>query len=84
MEPRLCPGCRVLASTTGRPRGRVKWFDLHKGYGFITKADGKDIFVHRSGLAEGVLTLEKEQWVEFEVETKGGRAQAVNVKVVEE
>lgn len=83
-EPRLCPGCRVLASPTSRPRGRVKWFDLHKGYGFITRPNGEDIFVHRSGLAEGVPTLDKEQVVEFDVKVVGGRRQAVNVEVVKE
>lgn len=82
-EPRLCPACRVLVSPTGRPRGRVKWFDLRKGYGFITRPNGEDIFVHRSGLAEGVLTLDKEQVVEFDVEVVRGRRQAVNVQVVE-
>ncbi|MBC7224548.1 MAG: cold shock domain-containing protein [Anaerolineae bacterium] len=82
-EPRHCPACRVLVSSTGRPRGRVKWFDLRKGYGFITRPNGEDIFVHRTGLAEGVPTLEKEQIVEFDVEVVRGRPQAVNVQVVE-
>ncbi|MGC8839229.1 MAG: cold shock domain-containing protein [Anaerolineae bacterium] len=72
-----------MVSPTGRPRGRVKWFDLRKGYGFITRPNGEDIFVHRSGLAEGVLTLDKEQIVEFDVEVVRGRPQAVNVQVVE-
>lgn len=83
-EPRYCPACRVLVSPTGRARGRVKWFDLRKGYGFITRPSGEDIFVHRSGLAEGVLTLDKEQVVEFDVEVVRGRPQAVNVRVVEQ
>ncbi|MGQ9457753.1 MAG: cold shock domain-containing protein [Anaerolineae bacterium] len=73
-----------MVSPTGRPRGRVKWFDLRKGYGFITRPSGEDIFVHRSGLAEGVLTLDKEQVVEFDVEVVRGRPQAVNVQVVEQ
>ena len=83
IEPSLCPACRILDSVTGRLRGQVKWFDLGKGYGFITRPDGDDIFVHRSGLAEGVPTLQQEQVVEFDVEIARGRAQAVNVEVVE-
>ena len=60
--------------------GTVKWFNNQKGYGFICDADGKDIFVHYSGLVmEGFKTLEEGQKVEFEV-TEGAKGpQAVNV-----
>lgn len=64
-------------------KGKVKWFDGQKGFGFICDEDGNDVFVHFSGLAmDGYKTLEEGQNVEFEVE-KGQRGpQAVNVKVI--
>ena len=47
--------------------GTVKWFDSKKGYGFITAEDGKEIFVHYSGIAkEGYKTLTEGQAVEFD------------------
>ncbi|AKI97031.1 cold-shock protein [Kosmotoga pacifica] len=67
-------------------KGTVKWFSGKKGYGFITKDDGEDIFVHFSAIQmEGFKTLNEGQRVEFEVEVgPSGRPQAINVKVVEE
>ena len=64
-------------------KGKVKWFNGQKGFGFICDEDGNDVFVHFSGLAmDGYKTLEEGQNVEFEVE-KGQRGpQAVNVKVI--
>lgn len=67
-------------------KGTVKWFSGKKGYGFITKDDGEDIFVHFSAIQmDGFKTLSEGQRVEFDVETgPSGRPQAINVKVVEE
>ncbi|MFI5331392.1 MAG: cold-shock protein [Desulfobaccales bacterium] len=49
-------------------RGKVKWFSDSKGYGFISQADGPDVFVHHSNIeGEGFKTLEEGQEVEFEV-----------------
>jgi len=63
-------------------KGTVKWFNNEKGYGFITGEDGKDIFVHFSGiLSDGFKTLVEGQNVTFDV-TEGARGeQAVNVVV---
>jgi CspA family cold shock protein len=62
-------------------RGRVKWFNARIGVGFITTAEGEDIFVHRGGIA-GPPALVDGQTVEFEiVPNKKGR-RAVNVTVV--
>ena len=62
--------------------GTVKWFNAEKGFGFIEREDGDDVFVHFSGIAgEGYKTLEEGQNVEFEI-TKGDRGpQATNVVV---
>lgn len=61
-------------------RGRVKWFNEKKGYGFIEQEGGPDVFVHFSSIAgEGFKTLAEGQQVEFEViqDAKGAKAQNV-------
>ncbi|BEU01333.1 cold-shock protein [Agarivorans sp. OAG1] len=62
--------------------GRVKWFDEQKGFGFIERPDGKDVFVHfRAIQSEGYKTLAEGQEVTFEVEEGPKGPQAANVKV---
>ena len=64
-------------------KGTVKWFNNQKGYGFITAEDGKDVFVHFSGLnMEGFKTLEEGEAVEFDITDGAKGPQAVNVEVV--
>ena len=64
--------------------GKVKWFDSKKGYGFITAENGKEIFVHFSGIVkDGFKSLNEGQAVEFEIGTGAKGEQAVNVNVVE-
>ena len=64
-------------------KGTVKWFNNQKGYGFITAEDGKDVFVHFSGLnMEGFKSLEEGAAVEFEITDGAKGPQAVNVEVV--
>ncbi len=64
-------------------KGTVKWFNNQKGYGFITAEDGKDVFVHFSGLnMEGFKTLEEGASVEFDITDGAKPPQAVNVEVV--
>ena len=54
--------------------GKVKWFNAEKGYGFIEREDGGDVFVHFSAIqSEGFKTLEEGQAVEFDV-VQGNRA----------
>lgn len=64
-------------------KGTVKGFNNQKGYGFITAEDGKDVFVHFSGLnMEGFKTLEEGAAVEFDITDGAKGPQAVNVEVV--
>ncbi len=63
--------------------GTVKWFDSKKGYGFIIAENGKEVFVHFSGiLSEGFKSLNEGQKVEFELGNGTKGEQAVNVKVI--
>ena len=49
-------------------RGRVKWFNNSKGYGFIAREDGPDVFVHYSAIrGEGYRSLDEGEEVEFEI-----------------
>ena len=64
-------------------RGTVKWFSNEKGYGFISRADGPDVFVHYSAIDEdGFKSLEEGQQVEFEIVEGSRGPQAANVKKV--
>lgn len=60
--------------------GKVKWFNAEKGYGFIEREDGGDVFVHFSAIqSEGFKTLEEGQAVEFDVVQGNRGEQAANV-----
>jgi len=61
-------------------KGKVKWFNNQKGYGFITPESGNDVFVHYSAITgDGYKTIEEGQEVEFEI-VKGDKGeQATNV-----
>ena len=65
--------------------GKVKWFNAEKGYGFIEREDGGDVFVHFSAIqGEGFKTLEEGQKVTFDVESDpkdSRKLRAVNVHV---
>lgn len=65
-------------------RGRVKWFSEKKGYGFISREDGDDIFVHYSAIKrEGFKTLHEGDEVEFEISEGEKGLQATDVMPVE-
>lgn len=61
-------------------QGTVKWFNADKGFGFITREDGSDVFVHFSAIqGEGFKTLDEGQHVTFDVEESERGPQAANV-----
>ncbi|MDY0410417.1 cold-shock protein CspD [Virgibacillus soli] len=60
--------------------GKVKWFNAEKGFGFIEREDGDDVFVHFSAIqGDGFKTLEEGQDVEFEIVEGNRGPQAANV-----
>ncbi|MGA9531664.1 MAG: cold-shock protein [Anaerolineales bacterium] len=66
-----------------RVLGTVKWFNSSKGYGFIEREDGDDVFVHYSAImGEGFKNLDEGQRVEFSIEQGPKGLQAANVTIV--
>ncbi len=66
-------------------RGKVKWFNNSKGYGFIGQDDGPDVFVHFSAIrGDGYKSLQEGDTVEFEVVTGQKGPQADNVVKVDQ
>ena len=65
------------------PQGTVKWFNNKRGWGFIVKEDGEDIFVHYSAIkGEGFRSLDEGQRVQFEIEEGEKGPAAANVEPV--
>jgi len=68
---------------TERETGTVKWFNDSKGYGFISREAGEDVFVHHSAIeGEGFRSLQEGQRVEFAVEQGPKGLQAVHVRAL--
>ena len=76
--------CFGAESESGMAEGTVKWFNPDKGYGFISREDGDDLFVHFSEIQdEGFKTLDESQAVSFDIRTgQNGKQQASNVRKV--
>ena len=60
-------------------KGKIKWYNSRKGYGFIEGEDKKDIFVHRNSVPDGTYLNEGDQ-VEYEIEDSDKGPQATNLK----
>ncbi|MEU8310438.1 cold-shock protein [Actinomadura sp. NPDC048955] len=65
------------------PTGKVKWYDSDKGFGFLTRDDGGEVFVHSSALPAGVTALKPGQRIEFGVVEGRRGQQALQVRVLE-
>jgi cold shock protein len=65
------------------PTGKVKWYDSDKGYGFLARDDGGEVFVHSSALPSGTTALRQGQRVEFGVAEGRRGAQALQVRILE-
>ena len=65
------------------PTGKVKWYDSDKGYGFLARDDGGEVFVHSSALPSGTTSLRQGQRVEFGVAEGRRGAQALQVRILE-
>jgi len=81
--PERCTSCTQRTDYGGKLHGRIKWFSLEKGYGFIVGDDGGEIFVHRNGILpteEGILPpLDEGQEVLYEHTDSAKGPQAVKV-----
>jgi CspA family cold shock protein len=65
------------------PTGKVKWYDADKGFGFLTRDDGGEVFVHSTALESSGVTLRAGQRVEFGVAEGRRGTQALQVRVLE-
>lgn len=65
------------------PTGKVKWFDVEKGFGFLSRDDGGDVFVHKAALPDGVTELKPGARVEFGVAAGKKGEQALSVRMVD-
>jgi CspA family cold shock protein len=65
------------------PSGRVKWFSAEKGFGFLSREDGNDVFVHRDALPDGITELKSGQRVEFGVAEGRRGEQALSVRLLD-
>jgi CspA family cold shock protein len=65
------------------PTGKVKWYDSDKGYGFLARDDGGEVFVHSSALPAGTTALRQGQRVEFGVAEGRRGTQALQVRLLE-
>ncbi|WP_148575524.1 cold-shock protein [Nocardioides caldifontis] len=65
------------------PTGKVKWYDVEKGFGFLSKDDGGDVYVRASALPEGVPALKPGMRVEFGVAQGRKGDQALQVRVLD-
>jgi CspA family cold shock protein len=74
---------RIHPSEVDVPAGKVKWYDADKGFGFLTKDDGGDVYVRASALPSGLTSLKAGQRVEFGIVAGRKGDQALSVRLLE-
>jgi cold shock protein len=79
MRPHRSSSCKVPLV----PTGKVKWYDAGKGFGFLTRDDGGEVFVHSTALDAAAAPLKPGQRVEFGVAEGRRGTQALQVRVLE-
>src|SRR4051794_41838983 len=76
VPPACVPARKRATEGSNVPTGRVKWFNPEKGFGFLSREDGPDVFVHKDALPTGTTELKPGQRVEFGIVAgrRGGQA----------
>jgi cold shock protein len=83
VAPARCPDCRMSDPETGRCSGRIKWFNHERGYGFIVKPNGGEVFFHRSHvIGEPLVSLDEGLPVTFKEMQASKGPEAHEVKVM--
>lgn len=84
IEPtrRLCPACAQLLPAVSRERGMVKWYNLRRGYGFISRSTGEDLFFHRDALPADAGAIEPNLLLEYGIEHTAKGPQANQIRVL--
>jgi cold shock protein len=77
-------GTAVEERVSAVPTGKVKWYDVEKGFGFLSQDEGEDVYVRASALPEGVESLKPGQRVEFGMAVGRRGPQALKVTVLEQ
>lgn len=81
--PALCESCRLRDPETGKLLGQVKWFSRRRGYGFIVRLDGEEIFFHRRNVCDDFAHyLRRGELVSFEERQTPKGPEALEVEVV--
>lgn len=79
-EEDMGPATIQIDPETGKYVGRLKWYNSARGYGFIARGAGEDIFFHKSGALVDPLGLEEGQWVLYDVEDRKKGPEATEVE----
>lgn len=83
MPARFTLDSAIIERNAQMPTGTVKFFNNEKGYGFISRQDGEDVFVHFSNIdGSGFRTLEEGQSVEFDIGPGRKGEEALSVRVI--
>lgn len=77
------PATIQIDPRTGKYLGRLKWYNASRGYGFIARGGGEDIFFHKSGSVGSPMDLDEGQWVLYDVEHRKKGPEATEVEAYE-